>query len=127
MLRGAVLALSLVTAACGNGRGDENTVTSGFAGLCAARAAAAGGQFTAAVAAFDHGPLHALAATTEKTNRRLAARLLEAKQRVEALKMDPAATAESMRRELDSLITATQDAQTETGTSPTTCRTKEPK
>jgi hypothetical protein len=120
-----VLLLSLLGASCANGDSTETDTDESLAGLCVARAAAASGQFTAAVAAFDHGPLHPLAAEAQKKDRRVAARLLEAKQRVEALTTDPEASAARMSEELDRLIVATQNAQKVTGTSPTTCQPKE--
>lgn len=96
LLAGAALAAAVVAAAAMFGEGavgapDPSATTSAPAQvhdrLCAALTAAAGGDLGTARASFQdrvHGPLHDLAAAATETDRAAAARLLEAKQRVEA-------------------------------------------
>lgn len=81
----------VVLAAFACGGGDDGPIRSGrFAGVhsevCAARASAADGDLETAQATFDdvHVGLHDLAAAAGEEDRAVAARLLEAKQRVEA-------------------------------------------
>ena len=113
-------------AACG-GSGSDNADSaekhpeSAFAGLCAARAAAEDGDTAAAKKEFDHGPLHALAASAEKTDRAVAADLLENKERVETLTNKQDIDAAVLRDALDKLITATQGAQRAVGQRETVC------
>ncbi len=66
-----------------------------FQGLCEARAAAEAGDVLGASTIFQsrtHGELHSLGDRLSTTDREAAARLLEAKQRVEAAFADPAAS-----------------------------------
>ncbi|HET9443244.1 MAG TPA: hypothetical protein VFO65_07960 [Acidimicrobiales bacterium] len=94
------LAAALVTAGAGCSGSDEervgtsaSSVTVGpegrpsvYATVCGAATAAAAGDLDAAARGFEdaHGDLHQLATTVEVRDRQAAARLLEAKQRVEA-------------------------------------------
>lgn len=76
--------------------------------VCEAADAAGAGDEVGAAEAFDdvHGPLHELAAATEAEDRAIAARLLEAKQAVEA-----GAGAEAYR----TLVMSVEDAIEATG------------
>ena len=91
----AALVVAAVLGACGGGGGTkaagEPTKATGRWGqvhtnICAAAAASAKGDRKTAKQDFDdiHAALHELAAAVERENRAAAARLLEAKQRVES-------------------------------------------
>lgn len=94
----AVVAFSLVVAvaACGGGDGDRSTPTvagvpaagmeDAVLGLCLTRDTAATDVQSARTSFYDrsHEPLHALAGALEPIDRPLVARLLEAKEAVEA-------------------------------------------
>ena len=108
----AAVVAALLGASCGGDEPTRQTSAADFAGLCAANAAAAAGNATTAIATFDHGPLHSLAASAEKKNRQVAARLLEAKQKVEALTISPDMTAKTLDQALAALLNATRAAQT---------------
>ena len=115
----AVVAFSLVmaVAACGGGDGDGSTATvagvpaarmeDAVLGLCQTRDTAATDVQSARTSFYDrsHEPLHALAAALEPIDRPLAARLLEAKEAVEAglASGSPALTAD-----VDRLLEATR-------------------
>lgn len=81
--------VALTAGACGGG-GDGDARSGRFAGVhaevCAALASAADGDLDTAQATFDdiHVGLHDLATAAGEEDRAVAARLLEAKQRVEA-------------------------------------------
>jgi len=93
-----VVGLGLALGACGGGRSRPATATAGAAaaatgdflaaeaGLCQARAEAASDPKAARATFFDrsHQGLHAIARELEGVDRAAAARLLEAKQAVEA-------------------------------------------
>lgn len=118
-----VLGASVLFAACGGGS-DESPKPTGavsFAGLCAARDAASEGNLAGAKATFDHGPLHALAAEAEKTDRAAAADLLENKEKVESLSNKDDIEPREFRDALDKLITATRGAQRAAGEPETNC------
>ena len=81
-----------------------------YAGLCSARSAARSGDVAAARGAFfdrAHQPLHELAADATARDRSAAARLLEAKESVEA---GLGQAAPSLASDLDRLLTATASA-----------------
>ncbi len=81
-----------------------------YAGLCAARSAAAAGSVPAARQAFfdrAHQPLHELASDAADADRAVAARLLEAKEAVEAGLSQPGP---SFVSDLDRLLAATASA-----------------
>ncbi len=94
-----------------------------YAGLCTARSAARSGDVVEARRAFldrSHQPLHELAAQATERDRAVAARLLEAKEAVEASlgRSSPTAAAD-----LDGLVDATGAALVATGrTRPPPCR-----
>lgn len=109
----------LVLAGCGGG-GGAGEATGRFAGLhagvCRAADQAAQGELGAALRTFDdlHIGLHDLAAAAEQEDRAVAARLLEAKQEVEA---------ELGAEVLRDLVAATAAAVEATGgTAPASCR-----
>lgn len=82
---GATLAIALSTLSCSGDDSDETT--SDVTGLCdAVRAADASDPGRASAVFHDsaHEPLHELARQLEESDRAQAARLLEAKQKVEA-------------------------------------------
>ena len=116
----AVAAFSLVVAvaACGGGDGDGSTAETvagvpaagmedAVLGLCETRDTAATDVQSARTSFYDrsHEPLHALAGALEPVDRPLAARLLEAKEAVEAglASGSPALTAD-----VDRLLEATR-------------------
>lgn len=108
----------LLLAGCGGGGAGE--ATGRFAGLhagvCRATDQAAQGELGAALRTFDdlHIGLHDLAAAAEQEDRAVAARLLEAKQEVEA---------ELGAEVLRDLVAATAAAVEATGgTAPASCR-----
>jgi hypothetical protein len=108
----------VVAGACGGGD-DGGTRSGRFAGVhaevCAALASAADGQLEVARDAFDdvHVGLHDLAVAAGEEDREVAARLLEAKQRVEA---------DLDRRSLAALVAPTAEAVRATGgAAPDTC------
>ncbi len=81
-----------------------------YAGLCSARSAARSGDVAAARGAFfdrAHQPLHELAAGATARDRSAAARLLEAKEAVEA---GLAQAAPNLASDLDRLLAATASA-----------------
>jgi hypothetical protein len=89
----AALALGVLLAACGDDANPARptaTATGRYGGvhteLCKAKGQADGGDLPAAKRTFDdvHAAIHELATATEEVDRAAAARLLEAKQRVEA-------------------------------------------
>lgn len=90
--------------------------------LCAALTAADGGDLATARATFQdrvHGPLHDIAAAAAETDRAAAARLLEAKQRVEA---SLATNADSLAGDLAGLAPTVRAALVATGRpGPPTC------
>ena len=86
-----------------------------FAGLCAALAAAEAGDLDGAAQVFDHGPLHELAAKATEIDRAVAARLLEAKEQVEAATTDDSTTSASLTSDLTALAEATRQAQRTVG------------
>lgn len=113
----AALCLALGVTACGGG-GDEPAannvaglpparVEDAVLGLCQARGAAGSDVRSARAAFYDrsHEPLHALAGALEPVDRPLVARLLEAKEAVEAglVSGSPALTAD-----LDRLLDVTR-------------------
>lgn len=93
--------------------GDESKAA--VATVCKAAAAAGSGDVESARAIFDraHNELHSLATAAAAKDRSVAARLLEAKQRVEAtLTTAPAAT---LATHLEALIEPTRSAATVAG------------
>ena len=108
-------AVAATAAACSGGdeaasEASERPYATAARGLCDAVAEAAGGDAAAARAAFfdgAHQPLHELAAETAERDRAVAARLLEAKQAVEAALDD---TNGDLERAFDQLVAATTDA-----------------
>lgn len=86
-----------------------------YAGLCAALAAAEAEDVDGAARVFDHGPLHELAAKATEIDRATAARLLEAKQQVEAATTDDSTTPETLAADLTTLAEATRQAQRTVG------------
>ena len=137
------MAAALMGPACGNGDGNGggpagtatitvggesvpvSSLVDGFAGLCDASGSAARRDFPRAKVVFTdraHTPLHTVARALEDVDRRAAARLLEAKQRVEAdldgsgtntpgLADDMAALVAATRAGLDRLGIDTQECQ----------------
>lgn len=95
--------------------------------LCRVVSAAAGGDLRAARNAFQdrvHGPLHDLAAAAAEADRSAAARLLEAKQRVEA---DLATNADSLAADLAALAPTVRAALVATGQpAPAACPSEGP-
>ncbi len=95
-MRIAVLFLVLTLAACsdesGEERGLESRLPGASQGLCDAQVLAGESNVPDAAAVFNdevHGFLHELAAVVQRTDRAVAAELLEAKQRVERIFEDP--------------------------------------
>ena len=120
----AVLVVAATLGACGGGGGDqaggEPAKATGRWGqvhtnLCAAAAASAKGDRKAAEQDFDdiHAALHELAAAVERENRAAAARLLEAKQRVE--------TRGSTQDLEDLAVTVAEGIRVTGGTAPKRC------
>lgn len=108
----SIIPMVLLTFACG---GDEATPTVGYAGICEAMTRAKDGDLERAALVFDHGPLHELAAELLETDRSVAARLLEAKQRVEATLLSRFGASGDALAALEALATATRDAQRAAG------------
>ena len=120
----SIEAESLTTAA----RADPTTTSSTVVAdptipqLCAVLNAASAGEVDVARSTFDHGPLHTLADTAIDIDRGVAARLLEAKEAVEADLAGPGPDGPTLVTDLEALIVATSDALVATGTpSPPTC------
>ena len=93
-------------------------------GICAADAAAAAGDARGAKAAFAdaHQGLHEVADEAAKTDRAASARLLEAKEKVEADLASPTAPAAITKADLDALLPALRAAAAATGhPMPTSC------
>lgn len=112
----ALVAAAVALTACGGGNEPDQVVPSTWAGrFCAAVTTAASGDKDGAVELFDHGPLHDLAQRVTEVDRALAARLLEAKQRVEANSVSPAVNAEGLALDLVALTNVTRDAQEAVG------------
>jgi hypothetical protein len=120
----ALVPVALLATACGStGGADGSTKATGRWGqvydhLCAAATAATKGDASGAKADFDdiHAALHELAAAVEREDRGAAARLLEAKQRVEAERSEPHAV------DLEALADRVGDGIRATGGSaPRTC------
>ena len=122
-----VLALALVTPACGgstngggDGKGDEPTAATGrfaqvHSGVCAAAQFSAAGDQQRAEDAFNdvHFGVHALVQALEQEDRAAAARLLEDMQRTET---------SGTTADLEALVDAVADAIERTGgTAPDTC------
>ncbi len=113
----AVAASALALTGCGEDPGSAPTATTEIPGvidaLCAARDA--GDSDRARTISFDraHDPLHELAADLSDEDRGTEARLLEAKQRVEADLTSDASP--DLVDDLDELITATADAMEANG------------
>lgn len=85
-------ALTVAMFGCSSPAPAEQEGEEVVAAVCEARAAAAGGDADGARRTFvnnAHGRLHELAAETGRVDRRAEARLLEAKQRVEAVLEEP--------------------------------------
>lgn len=90
--------------------------------LCAVLNAAAGGELEVAKTTFDHGPLHTLAEEVIAIDRSVAARLLEAKEAVEADLAVAAPDGSALVTDVEVLVSATADALAATGTpAPPTC------
>ena len=129
-----VLAIILLVSACAS-RGDDaskatttNLGTNGtstaetpsysdpaFAQLCGVLGAARAGDLTEVRSTFDDGPLHTLAQATIEVDRTVAARLLEAKEAVEADLDEPTTSTAQITEDLLDLIATTADARTATG------------
>ena len=133
-MRGAVLlclSMMMVVAvmlACSGGAASSQQVTDAsnriVAALCDARAQV--GEGAAAVESIfvdrAHDPLHDLARDSVEINRAVAARLLEAKQAVEAA-FETARSKDALTVQLDSLIDATRRAvEAATGSAVAGCR-----
>ena len=126
---GALVAAAIVAGACGGGGSGSSSSAGGEAtkatgrwgqvntGICEAAAAATDGDRKAAEKDFAdiHAALHELAAAVEREDRAAAARLLQAKQRVEA-----DATADDLTALSD---TVRDGIRITGGTAPTHCPT----
>lgn len=116
---GLAFLLLLGCAACGGGSGDGDTATGRFGAVhtevCRAAAQAEAGELSTAQATFDdiHVGLHDLAVAAGEADRAVEARLLEAKQRVEA-RLAPDTLA-ALATPVAAAVEATG------GTAPTTC------
>ncbi|HEX2851480.1 MAG TPA: hypothetical protein VHN98_13040 [Acidimicrobiales bacterium] len=86
-------------------------------GICAADAAATGGDTAAARRAFEdaHQGLHEVADAASKTDRAASARLLEAKEKVEADLASSSTATATLRSDLDALLPALRAAAAATG------------
>lgn len=128
----AVVVVAVAVFGEGSGAPARSAVTTSASGqvhdqVCAALTAAAKGDLDTARATFQdrvHGPLHDIAATAADTDRAASARLLEAKQRVEAAL---ATNGDSLRTDLAALAPTVRDALVATGDSePAACPTEDP-
>ena len=86
-----------------------------FAGLCDVLDAVRSGDLATARSTFDHGPLHELADTVIDIDRSVAARLLEAKEAVEADLADDQIAVDQIAADLLTLTNATRTAYTAAG------------
>lgn len=121
----AIVAVALVVAAGGDGEPDSSQAAGRFgpmySALCRARAQAAAGDVDRARRSFfddAHQPLHELASAVADTDRPVAARLLEAKEAVEA---DLRRSAPNLAADLDRLVAASREAMAKTGPGPGPC------
>ena len=95
-----------------------------FQGLCQARSVAEAGDVQGASAVFQsraHAELHTLADRLSGTDREAAARLLEAKQRVEAALAGPATTGPAAAGLISALEAEVQSAAESLGQDPPAC------
>ena len=91
--------------------------------LCGVLNAALGGETDLVRSTFDHGPLHTLADEILETDRAAAARLLVAKEAVEADLADAETDAATIAADLEALVQATASALAVNGSSgPTDCQ-----
>ena len=93
--------------------------------LCGVLNAAQAGEIELVRSTFDHGPLHTLADEVIDIDRSVAARLLVAKEAVEADLANPTIDPSGLAVDLDTLVAATAEALTVTGTPMTTTCTEE--
>jgi hypothetical protein len=84
--------------------------------LCAVLSAAEEGDVELARSTFDHGPLHTLADKAIDIDRSVAARLLVAKEAVEADLANESIETADLAVDVDALVAATAEALTATGT-----------
>lgn len=110
----AVAAVAAVFAGCSGGNDSDPPAArqsnAAYQSLCAALDAARVGDIDVTRDAFDHGPLHELADATIDTDRAAAARLLEAKEAVEADLADHATPPTELADHLQALIETTEVA-----------------
>lgn len=102
-----------------------SSLVDGFAGLCQANQAAADRDFAHAKLTFNdhaHTPLHTVARALEDIDRPAAARLLEAKQRVEADLDGSGTTTPGLAADLAALVSATRAGLDRLGIGPQECR-----
>lgn len=129
-----VVAVALLISACGSSDDDASKATTtslstdaaatssrslysnrAFAQLCGVVDAARTGDLVEVRSAFDDGPLHTLAQATVDVDRAVAARLLEAKEAVEADLSEPTTSTAQVTEDLQTLIAATAAARQATG------------
>ena len=122
-----VAVLLTIGAACGSDeeRGDPGRPpdNAAYLGVCRALGAVKAGDTDQARTIFGdqaHGPLHDLSARVDDEDRAIAARLLEAKQRVESA-VSSKADEDELGPALEKLAAATADAVTEVDGEPGPC------
>lgn len=126
----AVALLAVIVVAMVADRSDDDSsrpvatspAARAYSGVCTAASLARGGDREGARRAFfneSHEPLHELATAAAERDRGAAARLLEAKERVES---DLTGASRSLADDLDSLAATTAAAMTASGeTAPASC------
>jgi hypothetical protein len=118
----ALVLVSCAPASSGDASASAAPLTDAAAALCTAKRQAATDPRAARRVFYDraHDDLHELARQTQRTDRPVAARLLEAKQRVEH-DLDADAAPQRLVGDLDRLLAATDAALTAISIPPPAC------